>query len=131
MPGILGTLDMTAIYLMVIFFITNTPTFVGAGPAGFTYLALGALLFFLPCVVATTQLSVMLPHEGSLYNWTHRAFGGYWGFFIAFCAWFPGVLVMIACGDTVVGLMSGLNSGWLQAPWQQGLAISAIIAISG
>ncbi len=131
MPGILGTLDMTAIYLMVIFFITNTPTFVGAGPAGFTYLALGACTFFLPCVIATTQLGVMLPHEGSLYNWTHKAFGGYWGFFIAFCAWFPGILVMIACGDTVVGLISGINSSWLQEPWQQGLAISAIIAISG
>lgn len=131
MPGILGAIDMTAIYLMVIFFITNTPTFVGAGPAGFTYLALGALIFFLPCVVATTQLGVMLPHEGSLYNWTHRAFGGHWGFFISFCAWIPGVLVMIACGDTVAGLVSGLNSGWLQEPWQQGLAISAIIAASG
>lgn len=131
LPGILGSIDMTAIYLMVIFFISNTPTFVGAGPAGFTYLALGAVFFFLPCVIATAQLSVMLPHEGSLYNWTHKAFGGYWGFFIAFCAWFPGVLVMIACGDTVIGLISGLNSHWLQDPWQQGLAISAIIAVTG
>lgn len=131
MPGILGRIDMIAIYLMVIFFISNTPTFVGAGPAGFTYLALGAVLFFLPCVIATAQLGVMLPHEGSLYNWTHKAFGGYWGFFIAFCAWFPGVLVMIACGDTVVGLISGLNSHWLQEPWQQGLVISIIIAIAG
>lgn len=131
MPGILGNFDMTAIYLMVIFFISNTPTFVGAGPAGFTYLALGAVSFFLPCVIATAQLGVMLPHEGSLYNWTHKAFGGYWGFFIAFCAWFPGVLVMIATGDTVVGLISGLNSNWLQQPWQQGLAITAIIAVTG
>lgn len=131
LPGILGNRDMIAIYLMVIFFISNTPTFVGAGPAGFTYLALGAVTFFLPCVIATAQLGAMLPHEGSLYNWTHKAFGGYWGFFIAFCAWFPGVLVMIACGDTVVGLISGLNGGWLQDPWQQGLIISAVIAITG
>jgi len=131
MPGILGSVDMTAIYLMVIFFITNIPTFASAGPAGFTYLALGAVVFFLPCVIATTQLGVMLPHEGSLYNWTHKAFGGRLGFFTAFCAWFPGVLVMIACGDTVVGLINGLNSNWLQQPLQQGLAISAIIAVSG
>lgn len=131
MPGILGRFDMIAIYLMVIFFISNTPTFVGAGPAGFTYMVLGAIIFFLPCVIATAQLGVMLPHEGSLYNWTHKAFGGYWGFFIAFCAWFPGVLVMIACGDTVAGLIGGLNSHWLQEPWQQGLAISGIIMIAG
>jgi glutamate:GABA antiporter len=131
MPGLLGGTDMTAIYIMVIFFISNIPTFVSAGPAGFTYLAIGAITFFLPCVIVTAQLGVMLPHEGSLYNWTHKAFGGYWGFFIGFCAWFPGVLVMIACGDTVVGLINGLNGGWLQDPWQQGLTISAIIVITG
>jgi len=131
MPGLLGGTDMTAIYVIVIFFISNIPTFVSAGPAGFTYLAIGALTFFLPCVIVTAQLGVMLPHEGSLYNWTHKAFGGYWGFFIGFCAWFPGVLVMIACGDTVVGLVNGLNSGWLQEPWQQGLTIAAIVAITG
>lgn len=131
MPSILGSFDMTSLYVMIIFFITNVPTVVGGGPAGFTYLGLGALLFFFPCIVATAQLGVLMPHEGSLYNWTHKAFGGYWGFFVAFCAWFPGVLVMVACGVGVVGFLSGLNSAWLQEPWQQGLAISGIIAVAG
>lgn len=131
MPALLGSFDMTALYVMIVFFITNAPTVVGGGPAGFTYLGLGALFFFLPCIVATAQLGVMLPHEGSLYNWTHKAFGGYWGFFVAFCAWFPGVLVMVACSDSVVGLLSGLNSSWLQEPWQQGLVISGLIAVTG
>lgn len=131
MPAMLGSFDMTAIYVMIIFFITNAPTIAGAGPAGFTYLGLGAFFFFLPCIIATAQLGVMLPHEGSLYNWTHKAFGGYWGFFVAFCAWFPGVLVMIACSDVVVGLLSGLNSSWLVQPWQQGLVIIGIIAVTG
>ena len=131
MPAMLGSFDMTAIYIMIVFFITNAPTVVGGGPAGFTYLGLGAIFFFLPCIVATAQLGVMLPHEGSLYNWTHKAFGGYWGFFVAFCAWFPGVLVMVACSDSVVGLLGGLNSSWLQEPWQQGLVISGLIAVAG
>lgn len=73
----------------------------------------------------------MFPHEGSLYNWTHKALGGYWSFFIGFCAWFPGVLVIVAGADIVISLIAGLNSNWLTASWQQGLAIAAVIAFSG
>src|SRR5438128_11031760 len=130
MPPILGTLDMTATFLIIIFFITNATTAVAGGAAAFTYWALGAVTFFIPCVIATAQLGVMFPNEGSLYNWTHKAFGGYWSFFVAFCAWFPGVLVMIVAGDVIVVFRQGLNSNWLIAPWQQGLVIVGIIAIS-
>ncbi len=121
---------MVAIYLMIIFYITNAATAAAGGAAAFTYLALGGLTFFIPCVIATAQLGVMFPNEGSLYNWTHKAFGGYWSFFVAFCAWFPGVLVMIVAGDVIVVFLQGLNSNWLIAPWQQGLVIVGIIAIS-
>ncbi len=131
MPAILGKFDMTAIYLMIIFYITNTTVAVSAGAAAFTYLALGGIVFFIPCVIATAQLGVMFPHEGSLYNWTHKAFGGYWSFFVAFCAWFPGVLVMIIDGDAIVVYLQGLNAKWLIEPWQQGLVIIAIVAFSG
>jgi len=51
----------------------------------------------------------MFPNEGSLYNWTHRAFGGYWSFFVSFCAWFPCILLMIVASDGVVGYVQGLN----------------------
>jgi amino acid transporter len=73
----------------------------------------------------------MLPQEGSLYNWTHKAFGGYWSFFVAFCAWFPGVLVIISAGDVIVSYIQGLNAHWLVEPWQQGIVIVAVIAFSG
>jgi glutamate:GABA antiporter len=87
MPPILGSLDMTVIYVMIIFFITNATTAIAGGAATFTYWILGAITFFIPCAIATAQLGVMFPHEGSLYNWTHKALGGYWSFFVAFCAW--------------------------------------------
>src|SRR5258708_5358547 len=73
----------------------------------------------------------MFPHESALYNWTHRAFGGYWSFFVAFCAWFPCVILMIVASDVVVGYLQGLNPNWLVPFWQQGLVLVVILALSG
>ena len=131
MPPILGTLDMTATFLIIIFFITNATTSVAGGAAAFTYWTLGAVTFFIPCVIATAQLGVMFPHDGSLYNWTHKAFGGYWSFFVAFCAWFPGVLVIISAADLFIAYIQGLNSNWLVQPWQQGIVLIGLIALTG
>nr|BBH92868.1 amino acid transporter [Thermogemmatispora argillosa] len=130
MPRLLSTGDMVATFLMIVFFITNATTAVAGGAAAFTYWAIGALAFFIPGVIATAQLGVIFPHEGSLYNWTHKAFGGYWSFFAAFCAWFPGVLVIISAGDVIVSYLQGLNPGWLTEPWQQGLFIIGLIAVT-
>ena len=77
------------------------------------------------------QLGHMFPHEGSLYKWTHKAFGGYWSFFVGFCAWFSCILLMIVSSDVVVGDLQGLNPNWLVQPWQQGLVLMLIIAFSG
>ncbi|MBA2284932.1 MAG: amino acid permease [Ktedonobacteraceae bacterium] len=130
MPPLLGTLDMTTTFLMIIFFITNATTAVAGGAASFTYWAIGGIAFFIPCVIATAQLGAMFPYEGSLYNWTHKALGGYWSFFAAFCAWFPGVLVIISAGDVIVSYVQGLNSHWLVEPWQQGALIILLIAVT-
>lgn len=127
MPPILGSVDMVATYLLIVFFITNSNTAVSGGAAAFTYLALGAVTFFIPSVIAAAQLGSMFPFEGSLYNWTHKAFGGYWSFFVAFCAWFPGVLVMISAGSVIVSMIQGLNSAWLVQPGAQGLVIIGLI----
>ena len=131
MPKVAGPLGMIATYVLIIFFITNTPSAISAGAGTFTFWIVGGLTFFIPCAICTAQLGHMFPHEGSLYNWTHRAFGGYWSFFVAFCAWFPCILLMIVAADGVVGYLQGLNSTWLQAPWQQGLVLILIVAFSG
>jgi glutamate:GABA antiporter len=130
MPSILGKFDMIAIYLMIIFYATNAATAVAGGAAAFSYLIIGAVTFYIPCVIATAQLGVMFPHEGSLYNWTHKALGGYWSFFVAFCAWFPGVLVLISASDIFATYLNGLNSNWLVQPWQQGMTIIIIILLT-
>ncbi len=131
MPKVAGPLGLMATYVLIIFFITNTPSAIAAGAGTFTFWIVGGITFFIPCAICTAQLGHMFPHEGSLYNWTHRAFGGYWSFFVAFCAWFPCILLMIVASDAVVGYLQGLNPNWLVQPWQQGIVLMLIVAFSG
>ena len=131
MPKVASPLGLVATYVLIIFFITNTPSAIQAGAGTFTFWIVGGLTFFIPCAICTVQLGHMFPHEGSLYNWTHRAFGGYWSFFVAFCAWFPCILLMIVASDAVVGYLQGLNPNWLIQPWQQGLVLILLLAFSG
>ncbi|QBD78571.1 APC family permease [Ktedonosporobacter rubrisoli] len=130
LPHVLGTFDMTAMYLAVIFFIGNTPSIASGGVVALTYLLLGGLTFFLPCVVATAQLGVLFPHDGSLYNWTHKALGPYWGFFAGVGFWLPNVLAMVGAADGFVTFLQGVNNSWLTEPWQQGAVILAVIAFT-
>ncbi len=131
MPPILGTFDMTAIYIAAIFFIGNAAnTAAFGGVASLTYLFLGGITFFLPCVIAVAQLGVIFPHEGSLYNWTCHALGNYWGFFVGTIYWVPNVLGIIAAADGLITYIQGLNNNWLAQPWQQGLAILAVIVFT-
>jgi len=131
MPPVLGTFDMIAIYIAAIFFIGNAAlSAVLGGVVSLTYLAIGAFAFFLPCVIATAQLGVIYPHEGSLYNWTCRALGNYWGFFAGVSYWLPNVLAIVGAADGFVTYIQGLNNNWLVEPWQQGLVILAVIALT-
>ncbi|HEX4207637.1 MAG TPA: APC family permease [Ktedonobacteraceae bacterium] len=130
MPAVLGTFDMTAMYLAVIFFIGNAPATATGGVVALTYLGVGGLTFFLPCVIATAQLGAIFPNEGSLYNWTTHALGEFWGFFAGVSFWLPNVLAIVGAADGFVTFLQGLNHTWLTEPWQQGLVILAVIAFS-
>jgi len=131
LPKVLNTFDMVAIFVAIVLFISNSAVMAGgAGPAAYIYWGLGFLTFLIPGAIVTGQLGLMFPGEGSIYVWTNKAFGAFLGFFAGFCAWWPGVLVMIATGDAVVSLIQQLNSNFLTEPWQQGVVIIAVIAFS-
>jgi glutamate:GABA antiporter len=130
LPKVLNSFDMVAIFVAIVLFISNAGVIPGAGAAAYIYWILGFITFLVPGAIVTGQLGLMFPGEGSIYVWTHKAFGAFMGFFAGFCAWWPGVLVMIATGDTVVSLIQQLNSNFLSEPWQQGLVIVAVIALS-
>ncbi len=135
LPKVLNTFDMVAIFVAIVLFISNSAILAGgAGPSAYIYWALGFITFLIPGAIVTGQLGRMFPGEGSIYVWTNKAFGPFLGFFAGFCAWWPGVLVMIATGDAVVSLIQQLggqfNTSLLAEPWQQGLVILAVIAFS-
>jgi amino acid transporter len=130
LPRVLGTFDMVVIFVAVVLFIVNASAVQSAGPAAFSYWILGFLFFLIPGALITAQLGQMFPQEGSLYVWTQKALGPFWGFFAGFCAWWPGVLVMVATGDAVVTLLQFIFTGGLPKAWEQGLVILAVLWFS-
>ncbi|MGW0805336.1 APC family permease [Nonomuraea sp. NPDC002799] len=105
LPRVLTTFDMVAIFVAVVLFITNAAVIQSAGPAAFGWWIIAFALFLVPCAIVTGQLGVMFPGEGSIYLWTTKAFGPFWGFFAGFCAWWPGVLVMVATGTLTISFL--------------------------
>src|SRR5213080_919322 len=130
LPKVLGRFDMIAIFVAIVLFAVQGSVVQQAGASAFVYWILGFLTFLIPGAIVTGQLGLMFPGEGSIYVWTNKAFGPFLGFFAGFCAWWPGVLVMIATGAAVVSLIQQLNSNFLTEPWQQGVVIIAVIAFS-
>ena len=121
---------MVVIFVAIVLFIVNASAVQPAGPAAFTYWILGFLLFLIPGALITAQLGQMFPQEGSLYVWTQKALGPFWGFFAGFCAWWPGMLVMVATGDAVVTLLQFIFTAALPKAWEQGLVILAVLWFS-
>jgi glutamate:GABA antiporter len=131
LPKVLNSFDMVAIFVAIVLFISNSAIMAGgAGPSAYVYWGIGFLTFLIPGAIVTGQLGLMFPGEGSIYVWTNKAFGPFMGFFAGFCAWWPGVLVMIATGDAVVSLIQQLNANFLVDAWQQGIVIIAVVAFS-
>jgi glutamate:GABA antiporter len=129
LPPVLKTFDLTTIFIVVLFTSPIVMSAVAAGAATFTYWVFTTIVYLIPCIVATAQLGVLHPNEGALYNWTHKAFGGYWSFFVSFCTWIPCVLVMVSGADIVVGYIQALNPGWITTTWQHGLGMIVVLSI--
>jgi glutamate:GABA antiporter len=131
---VLNSFDMVAIFVAIVLYITNVAGLAAAGPVSFLYLLLGFLTFLIPGAIVTGQLGLMFPNEGSIYVWTHKAFGAFMGFFIGFCAWWPGILAIIVAGTLVVTFIQSLgavfNINLLTDTWEQGVAILGVIAFS-
>src|SRR5919199_322879 len=130
LPRVLNSTDMTIIFVAIVLFIVNASAIQRAGPAAYTFWILGFLAFLIPGALVTAQLGLMFPQEGSLYVWTQKALGPFWGFFAGFCAWWPGILVMAATGDAVVTIWQFVDTGGLPKNWEQGLVILAVLWFS-
>ncbi|MHB8597274.1 MAG: amino acid permease [Ktedonobacteraceae bacterium] len=141
LPRTLTRIDMLVIFLAIVLFIPNASVVQatqGAGSATYFYWIIGTLTFLVPGAVIAGQLNRLMPVDGGIYVWTHRAFGPLLGFFAAFCAWFPGVLVLLSASDTILSLLQGIgiqidgpNANWLANPWQQGTVVLLVLFVSG
>jgi glutamate:GABA antiporter len=126
----LNSFDLVVIFVALVLFIPNASTVQFAGSAAFVFWGLGFLTFLIPGALVTAQLGRMFPEEGSLYVWTQKALGPFWGFFAGFVAWWPGVLVMILAGALVVSLSQAIDPTLFTRPWQQGLIVLAVLWFS-
>jgi glutamate:GABA antiporter len=126
----LTTFDLVVIFVGIVLFIVNSSGFQFAGPRAFVYLILAYLTFLIPGAFVTSQLGRMFPEEGSIYVWTHKALGPFWGFFAGFVAWWPGPLAMVFAPIIVVSLAQGIWGDVLTETWQQGLLILAVLWFS-
>src|SRR5215469_9435111 len=139
-PRILSRVDLLALFIAIVLFIPNasivqqTP---GAGATTYLYWVIGTLTFLIPGAIVAGQLNRFMPVDGSIYVWTHRALGPLFGFFAAFCAWLPGVLVLLSASASVLTLITGIGwqidhtNNWLAAIWQQGIVVIAILLFTG
>src|SRR5919205_436512 len=111
LPRVLSRVDMLIIFIAIVLFIPNASLVQatqGAGAATYVYWVIGTITFLLPGAIVAGQLNRFMPVDGSIYVWTHRALGPLWGFFAGFCAWFPGVLVLLFASDSIITLLQGM-----------------------
>jgi len=138
LPRVLSRVDMLAIFIAIVLFIPNVSIVQGAGSATYLYWVIGTITFLVPGVIVAGQLNRFMPADGAIYVWTHRALGPLWGFFAGFCAWFPGVLVLLAASAGIISLIQGIgtqiagpNANWLVEPWQQGMVVLSVLLVGG
>jgi hypothetical protein len=58
MPKVAGPLGLTATYVLIIFFITNTPSAIQAGAGTFTFWIVGGLTFLFPVLSVPPNLAI-------------------------------------------------------------------------
>lgn len=127
----LGAFDLIVIFVGIVLFITNSASLQFAGPALFTLWIIAFSTFLITGGFVTAQLGRMFPEEGSLYVWTHKVLGPFWGFFAGFVAWWPGPIVMVLAGTLVVTFAQQIaafaDKEILTRSWEQGIVILIVL----
>lgn len=141
LPRVLSPWDEWAGHVVVILWLINAATAALSGPVGLTYWLLGALLFFVPGLLAVAQLALLFPGDGGLYLWTYQALAtaghsgrvaAFWSFFAGVCSWVVGPLALVTGASALLSFVQGmLPAAWfarsLAQPWQQGLLMAGLV----
>jgi len=135
----LGPFDLVVIFVAIVLFIINSAAVQAAGPSVFIFWTVAFATFLITGGFVTAQLGRMFPEEGSLYVWTHKVLGPFWGFFAGFVAWWPGPIVMVTAGILVANFAQQI-AGFLTCGdhpcailtenWQIGIVVLAVLWFS-
>jgi len=130
----LGPFDLVVIFVAIVLFIINSAGLQFAGPSVFIFWIVAFATFLITGAYVTAQLGRMFPEEGSLYVWTHKVLGPFWGFFAGFVAWWPGPMVMVVSGVLVANFIQQIaafgDDAILTENWQIGLVVLAVLWFS-
>jgi amino acid transporter len=130
----LGPFDLVVVFIAIVLFINNSAGVQFAGPSVFIFWVVAFATFLITGAFVTAQLGRMFPEEGSLYVWTHKVLGPFWGFFAGFVAWWPGPIVMVAAGTLVAAYIQQVaafgDTAILTENWQIGLVVLAVVWFS-
>ena len=88
------------------------------------------LLFYFPMAAVVIGLNRIMPLEGGLYVWAHRAFGGLGGFLTAWNLWVYGIAItatILYAIPTELAYMIGPKAAWLPENHVAALVIVASI----
>src|SRR4029453_14650795 len=83
----LGPFDLVVIFVAIVLFINNAAGVQAAGPSIFIFWIVAFATFLITGAFVTAQPGRMFPEEGSLYVWTQKALGPFWGFLAGFVRW--------------------------------------------
>ncbi|TMK59619.1 MAG: APC family permease, partial [Actinobacteria bacterium] len=110
-----------------------------AGPSVFIFWILAFATFLITGGFVTAQLGRMFPEEGSLYVWTHKVLGPFWGFFAGFVAWWPGPVSLVFIGILVANFLqqfatfftcNGQPCTILTKNWEMGIVVLVVVWFS-
>ncbi len=126
--------DLVVIFVAIVLFINNSAGLQFAGPSVFIYWIIAFATFLITGAFVTAQLGRMFPEEGSLYVWTHKVLGPFWGFFAGFVAWWPGPIVMVAAGILVAAFIQQAfafgDTTILTKNWEIGIVVLVVVWFS-
>src|SRR6266480_7169422 len=135
----LGPFDLVVIFVAIVLFINNSAGVQAAGPSVFIFWILAFATFLITGGFVTAQLGRMFPEEGSLYVWTHKVLGPFWGFFAGFVAWWPGPISLVFIGILVANFLqqfatfftcSGQPCAILTKNWEMGIVVLVVLWFS-
>jgi amino acid transporter len=135
----LGPFDLVVIFVAIVLFINNSAGVQFAGPSVFIFWIVAFATFLITGGFITAQLGRMFPEEGSLYVWTHKVLGPFWGFFAGFVAWWPGPIAMVFIGILVANFLqqtasfftcSGQPCAILTKNWELGVVVLIVMWFS-